>query len=99
MASEGQSSDPPCNSSGQTLKAHSWAAVVRASSQRRDSSPLEQGKILEKLKGSVKDFIQVDPNCCARANECFQYALYGKFLDKTSPLDQVKVALMEKWRS
>lgn len=48
-----------------------------------------QGKIIEKLKNSI--------NVRTRASECFQNALYGKFLGKTPPLELIQSTLTEKW--
>lgn len=60
------------------------------------SSPeeMQQHVNMEKLKRVIQEVVRIDDNSYIRIQGCMQLVLYGKFLGKTIPFDQVREALL-----
>ncbi|KAM0943006.1 putative transcription factor interactor and regulator CCHC(Zn) family [Dioscorea sansibarensis] len=97
MAPPGPSALPPPLG---TKSGVSWANIVKAG-EKRDASetPMHlQRTHFEKLKSISRSWVTIDEVSWSSARGSMQSSLYGKFLGKSLPLDQAKLALADVWR-
>lgn len=75
----------------------SWAQIASSFRQSTDNSPIHNVHILNRIKNSTTNFIQLDNEAIYRASRRFQFALYGKLFGKSPPFEHVKSELISKW--
>lgn len=77
----------------------SWARVVNGDKDNKNSAAttLDHKEKLEKSKSSTRDMVHVDDDFRDLAFECMQTSLFGKFLIKALPLEQLKMVLADAW--
>ncbi|XP_039138906.1 uncharacterized protein LOC120276249 [Dioscorea cayenensis subsp. rotundata] len=91
---------PDLNPFSTTLPGVSWSKVVSSSSPAPAfENPLHlQKPHFDRLKNSVKSCITIDRDQWHSARDSMQTVLYAKFLGKSLPLDQAKLALSDAWK-
>lgn len=84
-------------SPSRTFTTVSWAKIIGSN---RQENPLEPPLHLQKdhflkLKNSIQICVNIDYELCNQAKDNMSSSLYAKFMGKTLPLDQAKLALVE----
>ncbi|XP_039115502.1 uncharacterized protein LOC120250779 [Dioscorea cayenensis subsp. rotundata] len=91
---------PPSGPSPGIHPGVSWANAVNTNSKPSTVEILLhlQRDHFDKLKTSSKSSVTIDSDLWANARDAMQSSLYAKFLGKSLPLDQTKLALADTWR-
>ncbi|XP_039134936.1 uncharacterized protein LOC120272238 [Dioscorea cayenensis subsp. rotundata] len=93
------SKPPNPRPSSTTKPGLSWAKVVGTpSSASFENPPHLQKSHFDRLKNSIKTCISLDREQWNSARNMMHSALYAKFLGKSLPLDQAKLAMANAWK-